>query len=64
MVYGNKAAGSRLQSMLELGASKPWPEALQAGAGTRQMDASKLVEYYKPLIGYLDEQNKGRDCGW
>lgn len=63
-VYGNKEAGDRLKSMLSMGASKPWPDALEAGAGTRQMNASSLVSYYAPLQGWLKEQNKDRDCGW
>ncbi len=48
-VYGNKEAGKRLQAMLELGASKPWPEALFAMTGQRQMDATPLIEYFSPL---------------
>ena len=51
-------------SMLAMGASKPWPEALKAVTGTEQMDASALVEYFQPLMGWLEEQNKGQQCGW
>ena len=32
-IYGNKAAGDKLQAMLAMGASKPWPEALEALTG-------------------------------
>ncbi|RKG91959.1 M2 family metallopeptidase [Corallococcus terminator] len=63
-VYGNKAAGQRLQAMLELGASKPWPEALAAMTGGRQMDATPMLEYFAPLRRWLQEQNKGQKCGW
>jgi peptidyl-dipeptidase A len=63
-VYGNKAAGDRLNKMLALGISRPWPEALEIGAGTRQMDATAVVDYYAPLKTWLDDQNKGRKCGW
>lgn len=63
-VYGNKEAGKRLQAMLEMGASKPWPEALFAMTGQRQMDATPLIEYFSPLRGWLQEQNKGQKCGW
>jgi peptidyl-dipeptidase A len=31
--YGNKAAGGKLNKMLAMGASKPWPEALEALTG-------------------------------
>ncbi|HVI01435.1 MAG TPA: M2 family metallopeptidase [Enhygromyxa sp.] len=63
-IYGSKEAGAKLQAMLEMGASKPWPDALEAIAGTRKMDAGPLLEYFEPLQGYLAEQNQGRTCGW
>ena len=50
--------------MLELGSSKPWPEALNAMTGTRQMDATAMLEYFAPLRRWLQEQNKGQKCGW
>lgn len=63
-IYGNKEAGKRLQAMLELGASKPWPDALQAMTGTRQMDATPLLDYFSPLRTWLQAQNQGQKCGW
>jgi peptidyl-dipeptidase A len=63
-IYGNKEAGKRLEAMLAMGASKPWPDALEAMTGERQMDASALIEYFAPLSKWLAEQNKGQQCGW
>lgn len=63
-IFGSKEAGAKLKAMLELGASKPWPDALEVVAGTRQMDAAALLEYFAPLSEYLAEQNAGRKCGW
>jgi peptidyl-dipeptidase A len=63
-IYGNKAAGEKLKAMLALGASKPWPEALYAMTGSRQMDASAILEYFAPLQKWLKEQNKNQQCGW
>jgi peptidyl-dipeptidase A len=63
-IYGNKAAGEKLRAMLALGASKPWPDALEAITGSRQMDASAMLEYFAPLYTWLQEQNKGQQCGW
>ena len=63
-VYGSKEAGARLQSMLALGKSKPWQDALQAMTGSRQMDGAALLEYFAPLQGWLKEQNQGQRCGW
>jgi peptidyl-dipeptidase A len=63
-IYGNKAAGEKLQKMLAMGASKPWPEALEALTGEKQMDAGALLDYFAPLSKWLAEQNKGAQCGW
>jgi peptidyl-dipeptidase A len=63
-VYGNKDAGKRLQAMLEMGSSKPWPDALEAMTGQREMDASAMLDYFAPLRRWLQEQNKGQKCGW
>ncbi|MBK6687870.1 MAG: M2 family metallopeptidase [Deltaproteobacteria bacterium] len=63
-IYGSTAAGDKLKAMLALGASKPWPEALEAMTGQREMDASALIDYFDPLMKWLAEQNKGQKCGW
>lgn len=63
-IYNNKQAGKALGDMLALGQSQPWPEAMQALTGQRQMDASAIIDYFAPLNAYLKEQNKGRQCGW
>ncbi len=63
-IYGNKDAGAKLKAMLALGASKPWPEALYAMTGERQMDAGAMADYFAPLYTWLKEQNKGMTCGW
>ena len=62
--YGNEEVGRRLNAMLEMGASKPWPDALEAFTGTREMSGQALVEYFAPLKSWLDERNKGAQCGW
>jgi peptidyl-dipeptidase A len=62
--YGNKEVGAKLNAMLELGQSKPWPEALQAFTGSREMSGAAMVEYFAPLKAWLDEQNKGKPTGW
>ena len=63
-VYGSKEAGAKLNAMLELGRSKPWPEALKAMTGTDKADASAIIEYFQPLLDWLKEQNKGEKEGW
>ena len=65
-IYGNKAAGEKLNQMLSLGASKPWPDALATLTGQHELDASALADYFAPLKTWLDEQNKknGYPVGW
>ena len=62
--YGNKEVGQRLNAMLETGASKPWPDALQAFTGSREMSGKPMLEYFAPLQRWLEQQNAGKQCGW
>ena len=62
--YGSKEAGRKLQAMLAMGASRPWPDALEALTGQRRIDATALLDYFAPLQGWLKQQNQGRRCGW
>lgn len=62
--FGNKAVGERLNKMLAMGSSKPWPDALEVFTGVRQMDGSAMMAYFQPLMAWLETQNKGRPCGW
>jgi peptidyl-dipeptidase A len=65
-IFNNKVAGAKLQKMLAMGKSRPWPEALEAISGERQMDATAILDYFAPLKQWLDEQNKknGTKIGW
>ena len=63
-IYDNKEAGARLAKMLEMGQSKPWPDALEAMTGQREMDATAIRDYFAPLEKWLIEQNKGKPVGW
>jgi peptidyl-dipeptidase A len=61
---GSKAAGERLSKVLAMGAGRPWPDAMEAFTGQRNMDASAILEYFAPLRAYLKQQNAGQTCGW
>ena len=63
-VYGNEEVGQRFNAMMEMGQSRPWPEALEAFTGESRTDASAVAEYFAPLNVWLTEQNAGQDCGW
>ena len=62
--YGNRKVGKKLDAMLAMGASKPWPDALEAFTGTREISGKSLNRYFAPLAEWLAEQNKGKTCGW
>jgi peptidyl-dipeptidase A len=63
-LYGNAEAGKRLRTMLAMGQSRPWPEALKVVTGQDRMDATAIIDYFAPLKTWLDQQNKGQKCGW
>jgi peptidyl-dipeptidase A len=62
--YKSKAAGAKLNKMLEMGQSQPWPVALETLTGQKDIDASAILEYFAPLKKWLDEQNRGHKVGW
>jgi peptidyl-dipeptidase A len=63
-VYDQKEVGRRFNAMMEMGASRPWPEALATFTGERTTDASAVAEYFRPLDAWLTRQNRGERCGW
>src|SRR5271157_5693252 len=63
-IFGSPEAGRRLAATLEMGASREWPDALEALTGERRMDAKGLLEYFAPLQQWLDEQNRTSPVGW
>ena len=44
-----------LRTLLQAGRSRPWPDVLEEMTGGRKMDASAIVEYFRPLEKWLDE---------
>jgi peptidyl-dipeptidase A len=59
-----QVAGDRLNAMLAMGLSEPWPRALEALTGQKEMDATAILDYFAPLKRWLDEQNSGKPVGW
>ncbi len=74
MIYSTKSAVPiyimnfyfRYRDMLKLGSSKPWPDALEAICGVREMDSGPILEYFKPLSDWLKAENQknGVRVGW
>ncbi|MBK7147015.1 MAG: M2 family metallopeptidase [Xanthomonadales bacterium] len=63
-IYGNKEAGKKYWAMLQHGQSQPWPATLKELTGTEQMDASAILDYFAPLMAWLQEKNQGQQCSW
>ncbi|HEV2167195.1 MAG TPA: M2 family metallopeptidase, partial [Thermoplasmata archaeon] len=63
-IYGNREAGGRMMRMFEMGASRPWPEALEALTGSRSMDGSAILDYFRPLESWLRQELEGAPIGW
>ncbi|HEV8231559.1 MAG TPA: M2 family metallopeptidase [Thermoanaerobaculia bacterium] len=63
-IYGSREAGRKLDTMLQMGLSRPWPDALETINGKREMDATAIRDYFAPLQKWLDEQNRGKPVGW
>jgi hypothetical protein len=52
--------------MLQLGASKPWQDAMEAMTGQRDVLATPLLNYFEPLRVWLEAENakNGEYIGW
>jgi peptidyl-dipeptidase A len=59
--YGHTEVGDFLRAIESPGASRDWREVLREHTG-RDLTAEPMLEYYRPLLAYLQEQNQGRDC--
>ena len=57
--YGNKEVGSFLWSILETGGSGDWRELLREKTGS-DLSANPMLEYFQPLMAWLQEKNTGR----
>ena len=63
-IYGNKDAGRKFGAMLAEGRQPAVAGHARQADRPREMDGSAIIEYFKPLMGWLKEQNKGKSCGW
>ncbi|KAK4882077.1 hypothetical protein RN001_005396 [Aquatica leii] len=65
-IYQNTKAGNAIGKMLQMGSSRPWREAMEALTGQQNMDASGLLEYFRPLYKWLETENQKNNVyiGW
>lgn len=61
--YGHPEVGDFLRAVMSPGMSRDWREVLVAHTG-RDLTAEPMLEYYRPLLQYLEEQNRGRSCSF
>ena len=60
---GNKEVGKWLYKILEKGGTEDWRKVLKEATG-EEISTRAMVEYFQPLLAWLEEQNKGRKIGW
>lgn len=61
--YGNREVGDFLRELMEKGQTEDWRKLLVDTTG-EDLSTRAMMEYFAPLMEYLEEQNKGRDCSW
>ncbi len=61
--YGNKEVGAFLHNLMKAGATRDWRELIREATG-EELSAKAMLEYYSPLIKYLQEENAGREIGF
>ena len=61
---GNKEVGKWLyEKILSKGATKDWRKLLKEATG-EDISTRAMVDYFEPLMAWLEGQNKGRKIGW
>lgn len=62
--YANsREAGAFLRRIMEKGATEAWRTVLREATG-EDLSTRAMVDYFKPLMAWLQEQNQGRQIGW
>jgi len=59
----NKEVGTWLNNILKKGGTEDWRKVLKDATG-EDLSTRAMVDYFKPLMAWLEEQNKGRQIGW
>jgi peptidyl-dipeptidase A len=59
----SKEVGAFLKGVMEKGGTEDWRRVLREATG-EDLSTRAMVEYFKPLMAWLQEQNKGRTIGW
>jgi len=57
------AAAPVLYNILKKGGTEDWRKVLKETTG-EDISTRAMMEYFKPLMTWLEEQNKSRQIGW
>jgi peptidyl-dipeptidase A len=60
---GNAEVGVFLRGIMEKGATADWRKVLREATG-EDFSTRAMLDYYAPLLKWLEEQNRGRTIGW
>ena len=62
--YANqREVGAFLQGVMAKGGTEDWRKVLKDATG-EELSTRAMVEYFQPLMKWLEEQNRGRPIGW
>ena len=59
----NREVGRFLQGIMEKGGTADWRKVLREATG-EDLSTRAMVDYFKPLMAWLEKQNQGREIGW
>ena len=60
---GHKEVGTFLKKVLSKGATEDWRKVLKEATG-EDLSTRAMMDYFKPLMAWLEKENKGRQIGW
>ncbi|XP_058391461.1 angiotensin-converting enzyme 2 isoform X1 [Diceros bicornis minor] len=63
-ISNSTEAGQKLLQMLSLGKSEPWTLALESVVGAKNMNVTPLLNYFEPLLTWLEDKNRNSFVGW
>ncbi len=61
--FGRKDVGDFLRSILEKGQTEDWRQLLRRTTG-EDLSTRAMLDYFRPLEAWLEERNRGKECGF
>ena len=61
--YGRTDVGDFLRTILDKGKTEDWRDLLERTTG-EPLSARAMMEYFRPLQEFLEQENDGRECSW